>query len=102
MKTPHHKAFEYHYHFPTKDGVQMVSKNYIAILPGVDIEMLVKRWNLAAGKGRKYTLIGEIDLSTALNKRGTTGAMIANDWKIVPHMQFHGVEWEVSEVKENA
>lgn len=98
MKTPHHKAFEYHYHFTGKDGINYVSKNYLAIVPGVDIEMLVKRWNMAARKGRKYTLIGEVDLKMALYKRGVKGASIANDWKLVDHMQFHGIEWEVSPV----
>lgn len=98
MKTPHHKAFEYHYYFVDKNGIPCVSKNYLAICPGVDIEMLVKRWNYAAGKGRKYVLIGEVDLNVALHKRGNKGATIANDWKIIDHMQFHGIEFEVTEL----
>ena len=98
MKTPHTKAFEYHYHFTGKDGIEYVSKNYLAICPMVDIEMLIKRWNLSAGKDRKYTLIGEVPLQTALYKRGIQGATIANDWKLIDHMQFHGIEWEVSPV----
>lgn len=98
MKTPHHKAFEYHYYFIGTDGIQYVAKNYIAIVPGVDIEMLVKRWNLAAGKNRKYILKGEVDLKTALYKRGVAGGTIANDWQILDHMQFHGIEFEVTPI----
>lgn len=98
MKTPHHKAYEYHYFFTGTDGVQYRAKNYIAVCPMVDIETLIRRWNLSANHGRKYVLIGEVDLKTALYKRGKTGASIANDWKLLDHMQFHGVEWEVSPV----
>lgn len=98
MKMPHHKAYEYHYYFVNTKGIPCKAKNYIAICPGVDIEMLVKRWNLSAGAGRKYVLIGEVDLKMALYKRGVTGASIANDWKLIDHMQFHGIEWEVTEI----
>ena len=98
MKTPHHKAFEYHYHFTGTDGVNYVAKNYLAVVPGVDVEMLVKRWNMAASRGRKYILIGEVDLKTALYKRGVAGASIAADWQLIPHMQHHGIEWEVTPV----
>lgn len=98
MKTPHHKAYEYHYHFTAIDGKRMIAKNYLAITPGVDINSVINRWNLTAGNGREYKLIGEVPLSTALYKRGVRGATIANDWKIIPELKFHGIEWEVSEI----
>ncbi len=98
MKTPHHKAYEYHYYFVGTDGIPYVAKNYIAVVPGVDIEMLVKRWNLSAGHGRKYVLKGEVDLKTALYKRGVSGGTIANDWQLLDHMQFHGIEFEVKQL----
>ncbi len=102
MKTPHHKAFEYEYHFVDSNGVQCVAKNYIAICPGVDIQMLVRRWNMAAKENQSYVLVGEIDLKTALYTRGSTGTMIATDWQLLDHMQFHSLTVNITEVKEIA
>lgn len=98
MKTPHHKAFEYHHYFVSSKGVPCVAKKYIAIVPGVDIEMLIKRWNMAATQNQKYLLKGEVDLKTALYTRSLNGSSIAMDWKLLDHMQFHSIEFELNEI----
>lgn len=98
MKTPHHKAFEYEYHFVDSKGIQCVATNYIAICPGVDIVSMVRRWNHAAKLGNSYVLVGEIDLKTALYTRGSTGTMIATDWQLLDHMQFHSLTVKIEEV----
>ena len=95
MKTPHHKAFEYTYEFIDKDGIPCISHNYIAVVPGVDIEMLVRRWNMAVTSGRNYKLLGEVDLKTALYTRGINGMSIAVDWKVLDHMQFHTITYKL-------
>lgn len=99
MKTPHHKAFEYTYEFTDAKGVPCIARNYIAICPSVDIHSLVRRWNHAARINQKYTLIGEVDLKTALYARSfKNGTSIINDWKLLDHMLFHSTTIDIQEV----
>lgn len=99
MQTPHHKAYEYNYTFVDHNGINCIARNYIAICHGVDIHSLVTRWNQISTNNQNYELVGEVDLKTALYARSPKGATIANDWKLLDHMQFHSVLIEIIEVK---
>lgn len=97
-KLPHHKAYEYTYQFTDINGKRCIARNYIAIVPGVDISTLVRRWNMACKMGSEYKLIQEVDLMKAVTTPGLNGSTIAKDWQLLDHMQFHSTTISITDI----
>lgn len=98
MKVLHTNAHEFTCESTNYKGEHQISTNYIALMPGVNIHELIRKWNLRGGTRYIYKYCKELDLQMAMTAKSITGRTIMNDWKFLDTLNYHSVVMEVKKL----